>query len=72
MLTSTASAPKDLAMSGIAGVMIVASRISMKNAPATSSAIALGNSRGTSRSSVASAIPVNVAAPALHDAARGG
>ena len=42
-LTSTAATPNESAISGMAGVMIVASRISMKNAPATSSAIPLGN-----------------------------
>ena len=32
-------------MSGMAGAMIVASRISMKNAPATNNAIPRGNDR---------------------------
>jgi hypothetical protein len=41
--TSTASTPNDPAISGIAGVMIVASRIYMKNAPATRRAIRRGN-----------------------------
>src|SRR6478609_2847625 len=41
-LTSTGAIPNDFAIIGIAGVMIVASRISMKNAPATSSAIPVG------------------------------
>jgi hypothetical protein len=44
--TSTASTPNDEAISGIAGAMMVASRISMKNAPATSRAIPRGNGGG--------------------------
>ena len=42
-LTSTAATSKESAIAGMAGTMIVASRISMKNAPATSNAIPLGN-----------------------------
>ena len=42
MLTSTASTPIDEAISGMAGVMMVASRISMKNAPATNRATPRG------------------------------
>ncbi len=52
MLTSTGSMPNDPAIKGIAGVMIVASRISMKNAPATNSAMALGNWAGAADGSV--------------------
>src|SRR3954468_3964844 len=46
--TSTASTPSEDAIRGMAGVMMVASRISMKNAPATSSAIPRGNRAGFS------------------------
>ena len=42
-LTSTASTPNCPAMAGIAGVRMLASRISMKNAPATNSATFRGN-----------------------------
>ena len=48
-LTSTASTPNDAAINGMAGAMIVASRISMNSAPATSSAIPRGNGGFTVR-----------------------
>ncbi|GAT02091.1 uncharacterized protein RMCFA_2203 [Mycolicibacterium fortuitum subsp. acetamidolyticum] len=48
-LTSTASTPNEEAISGMAGAMIVASRISMNSAPATNSAIPLGNGEFTVR-----------------------